>query len=112
MKINGHNLPDKVNVLGTEYKIFYDKNNKLKINGCDGYCEKVAKELFEEEKVLKQLKNLSDYGLCVIRHELIHAFIYECGLDVNCEWALKEELVDWIAIQFPKLKRCFDNAGV
>jgi len=41
-----------------------------------------------------------------IRHELIHAFLSESGLWANCDWA-KEEMVDWLAIQFPKLLKAF-----
>lgn len=43
----------------------------------------------------------------MIRHELVHAFLFESGLSVN-SWADNEEIVDWIAIQFPKLQAGFN----
>jgi hypothetical protein len=46
-----------------------------------------------------------------MRHELIHAFLFESGLDC-CSWADKEEIVDWIAIQFPKLQNVFEQINV
>ena len=46
----------------------------------------------------------------IIRHELIHAFLYESGLDVNSKWGTDETLVDWIALQFPKMEKAFKEA--
>ncbi|MFD1464645.1 hypothetical protein ACFQ4L_00875 [Lapidilactobacillus mulanensis] len=43
------------------------------------------------------------------RHELIHAFLCESGLAENSDWAQNEEVVDWIARQFPKLFETFKN---
>ena len=49
----------------------------------------------------------------VLRHELIHAFLFESGLDQNsnlCEsWAINEEMVDWMAIQMPKIMNIYDS---
>ena len=46
---------------------------------------------------------------------LIHAFLNESGLRYNSfapetAWARNEEMVDWIAIQFPKLMKAFRDA--
>ena len=32
------------------------------------------------------------------------------GLDVNNEWGTDETLVDWIALQFPKMEKAFKEA--
>ena len=55
-----------------------------------------------------------------LRHELVHAFLYESGLfnNTNSDWAKNEEVVDWIAIQFEKMLKvfielqCIDSIGV
>ena len=47
----------------------------------------------------------------MLRHEIVHAFLYESGLDVSSEWARNEEIVDWIALQTPKLQKAFEEAG-
>lgn len=124
MNINGLALPDKVLVLGTEYKIYYEtkKENNPKMEGAKGYTELCAKEIhidrswFEGAKDDPNpeliLKDLYKEGMKVIRHELVHAFILESGLSECCSWAENEELVDWIARQFPKMSECFEKAGI
>ena len=47
----------------------------------------------------------------VKRHEIIHAFLFESGLAENSAWAQNEEMVDFFAIQFPKLLKAFETAG-
>lgn len=58
---------------------------------------------------MRQKKNLPAYKKSVIRHEIIHAFLYESGLD-SCSWAANEEMVDFFAMQFPKLLQIFKEA--
>ena len=55
--------------------------------------------------------NLEDFKKSVKRHELIHAFLYESGLD-SCSWAYNEEIVDWLAIQWHKINAAFDQLGI
>ena len=55
-------------------------------------------------------ENLAEYKKVVIRHELIHAFLFESGLDA-ASWAMNEEMVDWFALQAPKLMKAFEEAG-
>ena len=119
MVINNHKLPDKTNVLGTEYKIKYSTEDKdPKMVGNDGYCEiftheiHIEKKLFEPSDNPKCFERLDLLGLKTIRHEIIHAFASESGLCENCDWAKNEELIDWIAIQFPKIMKCFIDLGV
>ena len=84
----------------------------------------------EEEKRLKDVAGFTDYStreLVVadtpddsytigdphehmqqtIRHEIIHAFLAESGIwcdSASAEhWSMNEEMVDWMAFQFPKI---------
>lgn len=103
----------KVKILGTEYTL-YESNREQDGNLVhnDGYCDTSTKEcVVDEMKQMEpgQKKNLPEYKQSVKRHELIHAFLYESGLDA-CSWANNEELVDWIAIQFPKMQKVFEEA--
>ena len=45
-----------------------------------------------------------------IRHEIIHAFLFESGIWCNSakteNWSMNEEMVDWFAIQMPKIEEC------
>ena len=44
---------------------------------------------------------------------IIHAFLLESGLDSNSNsadsWAVNEEMVDWFAIQSPKIFKLFNK---
>ena len=101
-----------VNVLGVEYTI--KKSNKVEdlgLENCDGYCDHTTKTIVIDtfkhyEELPDALGNMDDYEKKVIRHELVHAFLFESGLSSN-SWAKDEEIVDWIANQFPKLHAAF-----
>lgn len=115
-----------VNILGTEYKIETRKISEdkvLKDNQYGGYCcddepliviaDAEDKEYFEDynekEKKLWTSKTL--------RHEITHAFFNESGLQSSsnpCEkaWARNEEMVDWFAIQSPKIFKVFQELDI
>lgn len=112
-----------INVLGTEYKI---ELRQLKdddvLKEYDGYCDSpnriiVVREYTEEEqKTGNMTDNIAEYNKKVLRHEITHAFLYESGLSGNSlqyenAWARNEEMVDWIAIQFPKILKAFQDAN-
>lgn len=104
----------KINVLGTEYTIFERKRHKdAHLNDKDGYCDDSVKEivtaLLEAEPDSK--KDLGAVRKKILRHEITHAFLCESGLSCNSEWAENEELVDWIAIQGPKIYKAWQEAG-
>lgn len=104
----------KISILGTEYDI--DKRrveDDILLESRDGYCDNTTKsiitcilrpELGSSVDVESETKRL-------LRHEIIHAFMYESGLDENSKWGTDEELVDWIAIQFPKIFKVFQEVG-
>lgn len=84
--------------------------------GVDGYTDSSVRTIVIEATITDntdpQAKaNLEEYKKTVIRHEIIHAFLYESGLEGNtgkCKnWSQNEEMVDWIAIQFPKILKVF-----
>ena len=103
-----------INVLGTEYMVV-ESNSHLDDNleEADGYTDtSIHLCVIDEMKAEKGCKiDLKEYKKQVTRHELIHAFLHESGLDVCCEWAFNEEMVDWLSIQFPKIQKAFEEAG-
>lgn len=108
----------KVNILGTEYKVlFRDEKDKPKLKNADGYIDTSIKEIvvgiFEKDDM--SIENLELYSKKVLRHEIIHGFLYESGLWNNSgnveAWGISEEITDWIALQFPKMKKAFEEAG-
>lgn len=99
----------EVSVLGTEYRIIEsncDDDPLLKNNF--GYTDYTSKKIiitdFRYEEI--EIEDVAKYREQVIRHELIHAFLCESGLHENCKWH-NEEMVDWLAIQAPKLQKIF-----
>ncbi len=52
---------------------------------------------------------MSVYKNEVARHEIIHAFLSESGLKSCSSWATNEEMIDFFAIQFPKIVKVMDK---
>lgn len=82
---------------------------------CGGYTDTscntiVLRDTSEYELSPCHVADISDTAMHMLRHELIHAFLYECGLADNSDWASNEEMIDWLAIQFDKLTDLFQNA--
>ena len=105
-----------INILGTEYVVVRQKeeeNPKLKeANGlCEIYSKKIVLREIDEDD-LNCYENIEAWKNKTLRHEIIHAFFAESGLRNNCSFAEDEELVDWIAIQFHKIEKVFNELGI
>lgn len=108
----------RINVLGTEYTVKHHKQTEdPKLQSCDGYCDFSVKLIVIErfEKHPQNKADMRQYEKEVLRHEIVHAFLNESGLQGcthSCDrgWACNEEMVDWIALQTPKLLRAFREA--
>lgn len=107
----------KVNILGADYTIKdCTVSEDSYLENCDGYCDKSSKKIvIAKQKPDNDLDDYSVYRKKIMRHEIIHAFLYESGLDSNFEHANRfgheETMVDWIAVQFPKMLKVFNKAG-
>ena len=107
----------KVNVLGTEYEIILDAPDELLPEDAEGAVDVTLKRIVIAEFVVDRnsVKDLNAYRKKVLRHEIVHAFLYESGLWNNSghvnAWGQNEEITDWIAIQSPKLFTAFKEAG-
>lgn len=100
---------DVVNVLGTPYTV--TKKNMVEepeLEQCDGFCDHTTKSIVISDIIERpgSVEDLDTYIKGVIRHELVHAFLFESGLGAD-SWGINEEIVDWIAYQFPKLAEAF-----
>lgn len=106
-----------VNILGQEYEIIKqtkEENPKLEDNYaiCEIHSKKIVmdSEIGKNEKMAVERLDLFENK--VLRHEIIHAFFAESGLDGNCDYARNEELVDWIAYQVPKMWKVFQELEI
>ena len=105
----------KIDVLGTKYTIqVLSAAKDSMLNTCDGYCDKTTKRIVVKAKDDgADLGNFEVYLKKVKRHEIIHAFLFESGLHENFkhdEWGHDETMIDWFAVQFPKLTAAFKAA--
>lgn len=112
----------EIYILGTIYTIYtnVNENDEPRIRNLSGFCDYSTKEIFISSEVEKEdedsLKNLKYYKNKVIRHEIIHAFLYESGLRENSNmqvaWSENEEMVDWFAMQSPKILKVFQELDI
>lgn len=110
-----------VNILGSKYTIKLGTADIYPmLYDCGGYtdtsCNLIVIQdisIFDKDKETDTKVNLQDVQDRSLRHEIIHAFLYESSLSCNSNesdcWAENEEMVDWFAIQYPKIKQVYDN---
>lgn len=104
----------KINILGTMYELRktsqkYDE----RLKGLDGYHDGYGKIIcvnkeFDNAKNVDIINGMKPYKKEVLRHEIIHAFFFESGL---IEYSDNENIVNFIAVQFPKLLDIFKKVG-
>lgn len=106
----------KINILGSEWTIEYrnaDTDPLLEENG--GYADpSVNLIVVSNKRKGDDVLDFEEIQKRYLRHEIIHAFLFESGMGSNLEhqqYGHGETMVDWIAIQFPKLQKAFDEAG-
>ena len=100
-------MPDSVIILGEEYKIIYcSAEDEEFLRVVDGFIDTSVKNIYidiAQERNSGTKKNLDEYRKSVLRHEILHAFLYEPGLAENsCSveaWGTNEEMVDWLELQ-------------
>ena len=114
----------KISILGTEYAIEvrkYGEDASFDALRISGYCDDCTKQL-----VICDMSTHPEYEhenpavtACVqketVRHEIIHAFFSESGLTDSSNptlgaWAKNEEMVDWFALQGPKIYKAWQEA--
>ena len=114
-----------INILGTKYTVKkkkYDNDPIFEKRSWDGYCSENTKEIVHcdmttypgwEDESPEAVERCEKQTL---RHEITHAFLNESGLSYSSSrnvgpWAKNEEMVDWIAIQGPKIYKAWEEAG-
>jgi hypothetical protein len=112
----------KINILGTEYQVLtknYNEEKSFESRKIYAFCDLYAKEIimcnphtypgWDDDD-----KTLETYHKSMLRHEIIHAFLFESGLSENSAsteaWATNEEMVDWFARQGPKIYAAWKDA--
>ena len=100
----------KISVLGQIYEVntACDELNKTAKDGlCYEYDKRIEvrpSEFMLNDADSKELKEKRYEE--VVRHELVHAFFSESGLD---NYSMDETLVNWLAMQIPKINKAVDE---
>lgn len=115
----------KISILGTEYTVTvkkYDEDEAFSRQSIGGYCDSYTKQIvvcdistyngWEHELP----ETIAAAQKETTRHEIVHAFLSESGLEdssINLDkaWSKNEEMVDWFALQGPKIYRAWQEAG-
>lgn len=114
----------KINILGSTYKVYLNVpcTKDPNLAGAYGYTDFHGKRIVVSDiSTVAGWEEASDVAsqdvfATTVRHEVIHAYLMESGLNassngVDC-WARNEEMVDWFAIQMPKIIKTLHELGV
>lgn len=114
-----------VSVKGAWYAIkkkAYQDDPAFEKEGLSGYCDPMLREIVllataTHPKLKDEIEAFrQEVEKETLRHELVHAFLNECGLQNSTHafdgpWSQNEEMVDWVAIVGPDLLRAWQEAG-
>ena len=105
-----------VSILGTIYTVeVKTENEEPLLKECDGFCDKTSKSIVVREKGDEcELEDYDQYKRKVMRHEIIHAFLFESGIHENYKhdgFGHDEFIVDWFAVQHHKITKAFVEVG-
>ena len=107
-----------VDILGSSWVIKVETDNP-EFEDCDGYIDYSTRTIHIE--CMQNNKGLQEDLIAVekktVRHEIIHAFLFESGHHGNSlvyehSWEGNEEMIDWWAIQFHKIEKVFKDLKV
>lgn len=116
----------KVSILGVDYLVThldYKDDPYFKKHDTVGYCDFYNKTIVicktathpacdDHNDQIATSKMQKE----ILRHEIIHAFLYESGMNESSHicgaaWARNEEMIDFFAIQGPKIMKVWTDAG-
>ena len=105
-----------VYILGTQYNIkLISEADDPMLKTLEGYTDPTVHKIVVKliEKQSDSVQNIADYAKNIMRHELIHAFLFESGLGacangIDC-WSQNEEMIDWFAHQSSKIFKLFQQ---
>ena len=99
-----------IDILGSEWQLHFVEGQPLDEDE-DGLTDDETRTITIDAGLEGERKKR------VIRHEVVHAYLAESGLDMSSlqqegGWAVNEEMVDWFARQGPKICKTWKMLGV
>lgn len=113
-------MRSSVNILGQKYQLILDTpENNPKLKDVNGYMEPYSKKIVIDAAIIESHKkdplaaeDLEAKVRQIYRHEIMHCFFTESGISYKFSVEEEDFLVEWIAVQFPKMKKVFEELGV
>lgn len=109
-------IKNKVNIFGFTWTIKEQTSTENRLlTDYDGYCDWTSRTIALRSDLNSNFDNIEAYKRKVCRHEIVHAFLCEAGLN-ECShgnecWARDEEMVDWFANTGPTIYKAWKDAG-
>lgn len=107
------NIDIKVNILGSEWTVrSATEAEEPRLENKNGFTDWTARLICLEKGPTGDIGSMETYMNKTIRHELIHAFMFESGFGDCVEHAAygqEETVVDWFAYQMPKIMKLADD---
>lgn len=116
-------MEKKIEILGTTYTVRLnvpvaeDKSLEDRMGYCQPSVQRIAVASLDDIDGWKDESDESKRRITAttLRHEVLHAFMAESGLWSNSldagAWSMNEEMIDWFAIQWPKISKVFSELG-
>lgn len=115
-----------IDIMGNEWVIHektYEEDPTFEVMQVGGFCEmadhsiSVCNMRTFPGYELESKSYIVNLNKSILRHEIIHAYLYESGLATSTHssqgpWAMDEEIIDWIAIQSPKFLKTFKTLNI
>lgn len=106
-----------ISILGNKWKIKYKKRSVDEcLDDSDGYCDETTKKIVIaiQEKEKYSCEDLQKYMRKVLRHEIIHSYLFECGLNecIPISSGQSELYVDWFARKFPDIYKTYKRLDI
>lgn len=106
-----------VNILGSEWDVFMcelSEDKWFEENEVDGRCQPCLKKIVfvdprtDTRQEFENDVEMFDSTRLLLKHEVIHAFLFEAGLDSNSieydgAWPCNEEMIQFFAVQMDKM---------
>ncbi len=101
-----------VDILGMKWSVVSENFGNKDYDGMTDFTTRTIKVRNDN---VQEFDNFKELYKRTVRHEVLHAFMIESGLDSNFnhpEYGHDETFVDWVAIQFPKIMVAYSKLGV
>ena len=105
----------QIEILGETWEVrIQEETDERRLAECSGFTDWTERVIVVYDgRKIGNLGNPERFMIKVLRHEIIHAFLYECGLGDDWEHVDRghdETMVDWIAHQLPKMSAVCKSA--